>query len=78
MQASSWIRIILAIVGSILFLDGAILIALKKIHIGTVLPFLIGLFFCIYAYFYYHFERFFFYHFRLHSIWRFFGFGSLV
>ncbi|MFV5369412.1 YdcF family protein [Acinetobacter junii] len=71
MQASSWIRIILAIVGSILFLDGAILIALKKIHIGTVLPFLIGLFFCIYAYFYYHFERFFFYHFRLHSIWRF-------
>ena len=58
MQASSWIRIILAIVGSILFLDGAILIALKKIHIGTVLPFLIGLFFCIYAYFYYHFERF--------------------
>ncbi len=71
MQISSWIRIFLAFIGSVLFLDGAILIAFKKIHIGTVLPLLLGLFFCFYAYFYYHVERFFFYHFRLHSIWRF-------
>ncbi|MCI3879948.1 MULTISPECIES: YdcF family protein [Acinetobacter] len=71
MQISSWVRIVLALIGSVLFLDGAILIAFKKIHIGTVLPLLLGLFFCLYAYFYYHIERFFFYHFRLHSIWRF-------
>lgn len=71
MQISSWVRIFLALIGSVLFLDGAILIAFKKIHIGTVLPFLLGLFFCLYAYFYYHIERFFFYHFRLHSVWRF-------
>lgn len=71
MQISSWVRIFLALIGSVLLLDGAILIAFKKIHIGTVLPLLLGLFFCLYSYFYYHIERFFFYHFRLHSIWRF-------
>lgn len=71
MQISSWARVFLALIGSVLFLDGAILIAFKKIHIGTVLPLLLGLFFCLYSYFYYHIERFFFYHFRLHSIWRF-------
>lgn len=71
MQISSWVRIFLALIGSVLFLDGAILITFKKIHIGTVLPLLLGLFFCLYSYFYYHIERFFFYHFRLHSIWRF-------
>ncbi|WP_445403831.1 YdcF family protein [Acinetobacter vivianii] len=71
MQISSWVRVFLALIGSVLFLDGAILIAFKKIHIGTVLPLLLGLFFCLYSYFYYHIERFFFYHFRLHSIWRF-------
>lgn len=71
MQISTWVRIFLALIGSVLFLDGAILIALKKIHIGTVIPFLLGLFFCIYAAFYYHIERFFFYHFRWHSVWRF-------
>lgn len=71
MQISLWIRLALALIGSVLFLDGAILIAFKKIHIGTVLPLLLGLFFCLYAYFYYHIERFFFYHFRLHSLWRF-------
>ncbi|MCH7336702.1 YdcF family protein [Acinetobacter sp. NIPH 2699] len=71
MQLSSWLRIFFAVIGFVLFLDGAILIALKKIHIGTVLPLLLGLFFCSYSIFYYHIERFFFYHFRLHSIWRF-------
>lgn len=71
MQLSLWLRIFFAVIGILLFLDGAILIALKKIHIGTVLPLLLGLFFCLYSLFYYHIERFFFYHFRLHSIWRF-------
>lgn len=45
MQISSWVRLVLALIGSVLFLDGAILIAFKKIHIGTVLPLLLGLFF---------------------------------
>ena len=71
MQLSSWLRLLFALVGSVLFIDGAVLIAFKKFHIGTVLPLLLGLFFCVYAFFYYHIERFFFYHFRLHSIWRF-------
>ncbi|ENW21708.1 MULTISPECIES: YdcF family protein [Acinetobacter] len=71
MQISSWLRIFFAVIGFILLIDGAVLIALKKIHIGTVLPLLLGLFFCLYSFFYYHLERFFFYHFRLHSIWRF-------
>lgn len=71
MQLSSWIRIFIALIGLVLFFDGAILIAFKKIHIGTVIPLVLGLFLCVYSLYYYHIERFFFYHFRLHSIWRF-------
>lgn len=71
MQLSSWIRIFIALIGLVLFFDGAILIAFKKIHIGTVIPLVLGLFLCFYSLYYYHIERFFFYHFRLHSIWRF-------
>lgn len=36
-------------VGAILFLDGLFLILQKKIHLGTLLPFLIGLGLCLYA-----------------------------
>ena len=71
MQLSSWIRIFIALIGLVLFFDGAILITFKKIHIGTVIPLVLGLFLCVYSLYYYHIERFFFYHFRLHSIWRF-------
>lgn len=71
MQLSSWIRIFIALIGLVLFFDGAILIAFKKIHIGTVIPLVLGLFLCVYSLYYYHIERFFFYHFRLHSVWRF-------
>ena len=40
-------RIFLFIVGLILLLDGAILLAYKKVHLGTILPFLIGAVFCL-------------------------------
>ena len=71
MQVSKWIRIFLAIIGSILFLDGLVLICLNKINVGTVIPLILGAFFCLYSLFYYHLERFFFYHYRLHTFWRF-------
>ncbi len=71
MQVSKWIRIFLAIIGSILFLDGLVLICLNKINVGTVIPLILGAFLCLYSLFYYHLERFFFYHYRLHTLWRF-------
>lgn len=71
MQVTKWIRIFLAIIGSILILDGLFLIFLNKIHVGTIVPLILGTFFCLYSLFYYHLERFFFYHFRLHTFWRF-------
>ena len=69
-KLSRWLRIVIGLIGMLLFLDGAILIALKKIHIGTVLPLLLGLFLLFYAAYCYHLQRFFFYHSRLHSVWR--------
>lgn len=71
MQFNVWLRVCAAIIGSLLCLDGIVLIAFKKIHIGTVLPLLIGLFLCCYAVFYNRIARFFFYHFLLYKIWRF-------
>lgn len=58
MQVSKWIRIFLAIIGSILFLDGLVLICLNKINVGTVIPLILGAFLCLYSLFYYHLERF--------------------
>ncbi|HBM1770109.1 TPA: YdcF family protein, partial [Acinetobacter baumannii] len=57
MQVSKWIRIFLAVIGSILFLDGLFLAFLNKIHVGTLVPLVLGAFFCLYALFYYHLER---------------------
>lgn len=45
-------RLISAFIGSILFLDGAYLISLNKIHLGTVLPLLIGIGLILFALFY--------------------------
>lgn len=42
MQVSKWIRIFLAIIGSILFLDGLFLAFLNKIHVGTIVPLILG------------------------------------
>ncbi len=44
MQVSKWIRIFLAIIGSILFLDGLFLAFLNKIHVGTIVPLILGAF----------------------------------
>lgn len=44
MQVSKWIRIFLAIIGSILFLDGLVLICLNKINVGTIIPLVLGAF----------------------------------
>ena len=52
MKFSILLRIFLFILGLILFLDGLILILQNKIHLGTILPFGIGLFFLIYVIFY--------------------------
>ena len=57
MQVSKWIRIFLAVIGSILFLDGLFLAFLNKIHVGTLVPLVLGAFFCLYALFYYYLER---------------------
>lgn len=45
------IRMILLFIGSILFLDGLILILKAKINFGTVIPFLLGLIFLIHAFY---------------------------
>ncbi|MEG0487332.1 MAG: ElyC/SanA/YdcF family protein [Acinetobacter sp.] len=46
MHKNKVLRSILFIIGFLLFLDGFILILFKKIHLGTILPLLIGLVFC--------------------------------
>ncbi|WP_077928828.1 YdcF family protein [Wohlfahrtiimonas populi] len=45
-------RITLLVTGSIFLIDAIILIALKKINLGSILPFLIGLIFCYHAIYY--------------------------
>lgn len=47
MNKNKILRSILFILGFLLFLDGFILILYKKIHLGTILPLLIGLVFCV-------------------------------
>lgn len=42
-----FLRIILFVVGSVLLANGGYLLALKKIHLGIILPFLIGLIFIV-------------------------------
>lgn len=49
MNKNKLLRSILFILGFLLFLDGFILILYKKIHLGTILPLLIGLVFCMTA-----------------------------
>jgi len=47
MDNNKFLRVTIFTLGLILFLDGLILILLKKIHLGTLLPLLIGFIFCI-------------------------------
>lgn len=52
MKFSILLRSSLFILGLVLFVDGLILILQNKIHLGTILPFCIGLCFLIYVIFY--------------------------
>lgn len=48
---SNFLRIIIFIIGLILFADGLFLMLQKKLHLGTVLPFMLGVIFCLHAVF---------------------------
>lgn len=50
-------RSVLFITGLILFLDGLVLLLSGKIHLGIVIPFMIGVILCSYAVFYAWFKR---------------------
>ena len=50
-------RLLPFIVGLILFLDGLLLLLSGKIHLGIVIPFVVGLLLCSYAFFYQWFKR---------------------
>ena len=45
-------RSILLLIGLILFLDGLVLLLSGKIHLGIVIPFVVGLALCSHAIFY--------------------------
>ncbi len=70
MNSKFLFRIIFFILGMILFLDGFILICLNKIHLGTILPFLIGLIFCIYSVFHTKINLFLSQHSKLNKLWK--------
>ncbi|OTG84075.1 YdcF family protein [Acinetobacter sp. ANC 4648] len=70
MTKHSLLRAILFIFGLILFLDGLLLTLQKKIHLGTLLPLTIGLFFLIYAVFYKKITDFITQHQKLKKIWK--------
>ena len=62
-------RITLFILGLVLFLDGLVLIFQNKIHLGTLLPFVIGLIFCTQALFQTEIKKFLSAHKTLKNIW---------
>lgn len=68
-KSSLFLRYVLFIVGILLFLDGLILILQNKIHLGTILPFIIGLFFILYGSFYQKIQNFLQQHQKLKKIW---------
>lgn len=70
MKFSILLRSLLFIFGLILFIDGCMLILQNKIHLGTVLPFLIGLFFLIYVCSYTKIQNFFKKNLKLRKFWR--------
>ncbi|OTG65575.1 YdcF family protein [Acinetobacter silvestris] len=70
MTKYSILRALLCILGLILFLDGLLLILQKKIHLGTLLPFTIGLFFLIYSVFFNKINAFIAQHPKLKKIWK--------
>ncbi|WP_096735055.1 YdcF family protein [Acinetobacter guillouiae] len=63
-------RIVFFLLGFVLFLDGFILILYKKIHLGTILPLLIGLVFISTALWSQHIQQYLAQHLKLKKIWR--------
>ena len=64
------LRIFLLIIGLILFSDGFILILQKKIHLGTIIPFFVGLIFLSYALFYAKIQQYLKNHQQLYTFWK--------
>ncbi len=71
MYNNKFFRIILFIIGFLLFLDGFILLLYKKIHLGTILPLLIGLVFCITALWIHRINQFLAAHSNIKKLWQF-------
>lgn len=69
MYKNKVLRFTLFIIGFLLFLDGFILILFKKIHLGTILPLLIGLVFCTTALWIKQINAFLDQHLKLKKIW---------
>ncbi|MBK0064941.1 MULTISPECIES: YdcF family protein [unclassified Acinetobacter] len=74
MSAIFFIRLSLFIIGLILFADAVLLLSYRKIHLGIILPLLIGLIFCAYACFYLQIQQWLKQHLTLKKFWR-FGWG---
>lgn len=68
MSKQLMLRIMLFIFGLLLFLDGLILVLDEKIHLGTVLPLLIGAGLCLYVFFYAPLQRYLLQHTRLKTL----------
>lgn len=67
---SNCLKFIMLIIGLVLLIDGAILLMYKKIHLGTLLPLLIGLVFCAYSLYGVQIKHFLKGHPKLSKLWR--------
>ncbi|PZT84508.1 MAG: hypothetical protein DI627_15500 [Acinetobacter sp.] len=77
MSATFFIRLGLFIIGLILFADAILLLSYRKIHLGVILPLLIGFIFCIYALFYAQIQRWLHQHTQLKKLWQ-VGWGIFI
>lgn len=71
MYKNKVLRSVVFIIGFLLFLDGFILILFKKIHLGTILPLLIGFVFCTTALWIKPIHSFLNQHLKIKKIWQF-------
>lgn len=71
MLKNTVIQTLIFIIGLILFIDGLYLIALGRLGIGTILPFVIGLIFCIQILFGKQINHFLQHHLKLQRLWKF-------
>lgn len=77
MSASLFIRLSLFVIGLILSADAVLLLSYRKIHLGIILPLLIGFVFCIYALFYAQIQQWLNQHLKIKKLWR-CGWGIFV